>query len=80
MACHLRPVAGRREEKPQCRDRAVHRRRPHALLALMHLKQAKIFRLCMIGRAAEEEGEVPNVADIVALRLLPEAADVRKFG
>jgi hypothetical protein len=48
---------------------------PHALLALMHLKQAKIFRLCMIGRAAEEEGEVPNVADIVALRLLPEAAD-----
>src|SRR6516164_3770278 len=75
LACHLRPVAGRREEKPQGRDRAVHRRRLHTLLALTHLIQTQIFRLCLIRRAAEEEREIPDVADIVALRLLSEAAD-----
>ena len=58
MACHLRPVAGLREEKPQGRDRAVHRRRLHALLTLMHLIEAQIFRLRLIRRAAEEECEV----------------------
>src|SRR6266853_393616 len=62
-------------EKPQCRDRAVHRWRLHALLTLMHLIKAQIFTLRLIRRAAEEECEVPNVADIVALRLLSEAAD-----
>ena len=56
---------------PQGRDRAVHRRRLHALLTLMHLIEAQIFRLRLIWRAAEEEGEVFDVAEIVALRLFP---------
>jgi hypothetical protein len=58
MARHLRPVASRREEKPQCRDRAVHRWRLHALLTLMYLIKAQIFTLRLIRRAAEEECEV----------------------
>jgi hypothetical protein len=36
----------------------------------------RIFRLRLIRRAAEEECEVPDVAEIVALRLLPRAADI----
>jgi hypothetical protein len=41
----------------------------------MHLIEAQIFRLRLIRRAAEEECEVFDVAEIVALRLFTKAAD-----
>ena len=75
MPGHLRPVTRRREKEPQRRRRAVHGRRLHALLALVQLEPAQILRLGCIRRTAEEDCEVLNVADVIALRLLAEAAD-----
>ena len=75
MTGHLRPVARRREKEPQRRHRTVHRRRLHALLALTNLERAQVLALGRVRRAAEERREVLNVADVVTLRLLAEAAD-----
>src|SRR5262245_2268392 len=43
MTGHLRPIAGRREEEPQCSYRTVHGRRLHALLALVELELAQVL-------------------------------------
>jgi len=75
MTGHLRSIAGRREKEPQRRHRTVHGRRLHALLALVELECAQILALSGVGRATEEDCEVLNVTDVVALRLLAEAAD-----
>ena len=75
MTGHLGPAARRREKEPQRRHCAVHRRWLYALLALADLEGAQILALGHVRRAAEEDCEVPNVADVIALRLLAEAAD-----
>ena len=75
MARHVRSIAGRREKEPQRRHRTVHGRRLHALLALTNLERTQILPLGRVRRAAEEDCEVLNVTDVVALRLLAEAAD-----
>ena len=46
---------------------------------LVQLEAAKILRRRGVRRAAEEGGEVPDVADVVVLRLLAEAADRHVF-
>src|SRR5258706_7059574 len=69
------PIAGRREKEPQRRHRTVHGRRLHALLALTNLEHTQILPLGRVRRAAEEDCEVLDVADVTALRLLAEAAD-----
>ena len=74
MARHLRSIARRREKEPQRRYRAVHRRRLYALLALADLERAQILAPGHVRRAAEEDCEVLDVADVIALRLLAEAA------
>src|SRR5262249_27818549 len=68
-------IAGRREKEPQRRHRTVHGRRLDALLALTNLERTQILALGRIWRAAEEYCEILNVTDVVALRLLAEAAD-----
>jgi hypothetical protein len=74
MARHVRSIAGRREKEPQRRHRTVHGRRLHALLALTNLERTQILPFGRVRRAAEEDCEVLNVTDVVALRLLAEAA------
>ena len=73
-AGQIRPVERHGEEEAQRRDRAVDARRLHAALRLVQLEAAQIFRRRRVGRAADEGRECPHVADIVAARLLVEAA------
>ena len=47
----------------------------NALLALTNLERTQSLPVGRVRRAAEEYCEILNVADIVALRLLAEAAD-----
>ena len=70
------PVERVREEQPQRRDDAVHRRHGNASLALIDLEAAQILRRGRVGRAPQKRGEAPHVADVVALRLTREAAHV----
>jgi hypothetical protein len=78
-AAQIRPLQGDAEEEPQCRHRAVHRRRPHPALGLVQLEAAKVLRRRRVRRPAEEDGERPDVADIIGLRLLDELADGHVF-
>ena len=63
------------EKKAQSRDLGVHLRRLRALLDLMHLEPAQIFRRRRVRRAAEKDGEGLDVLDVIVLCLLAEAAD-----
>jgi hypothetical protein len=70
------PVERVREEEPQRRDDAVHRRHGNAGLALLDLEAAQILRRGRVGRAPHKRGEAPHVADVVALGLAREPAHV----
>ena len=70
------PVERVREEEPQRRDDAVHRRHGNASLALLDLEAAQILRRGRVGRAPQKRGEAPHVADVVALGLGREPAHV----
>jgi len=70
------PVERVREEEPQRRDDAVHRRHGNAGLALLDLEAAQILRRGRIGRAPHKRGEAPHVADVVPLGLGREPAHV----
>jgi len=61
-------------EETQGRDRTVDARRLHAGLRLVQLETAQILRRRRVGRPADEGCERPHVANVVAARLLGEAA------
>jgi hypothetical protein len=56
-----------REEEPQRRDDAVHRRHRNAGLALLDLEAAQILLRGRVGRATQKRGEAPHVTEVVAL-------------
>ena len=70
------PVERVREEEPQRRDDAVHRRHGNAGLALLDLEAAQILRHGRVRRAPQKRGEAPDVADVVALGLEREPAHI----
>jgi hypothetical protein len=76
LARQAGPIDGLREEEPQCRHDAVHRRRRHAGLALFNLELAYIIDRRCIGRAPQERGEASDVTDVVALGLARKPAHV----
>ena len=78
-ACQIRPVKRHREEEAQRRDRAVDARRLHAALCLAQLEEAQLFRRRGVGRPADESRECPHLADIIAPRVLLEAAHAHVF-
>jgi hypothetical protein len=71
------PVERVREEEPQRRDNAVHRRHGNAGVALLDLEAAQILRRGCVGRAPDKRGEAPHVAYVVALGLALEPAHIR---
>ena len=78
-ACQIRPVKRHREEKAQRRDRAVDARRLQAALRLVQLEEAQLFRRRGVGRPADEGRKCPHLADIIAARVLLEAAHAHVF-
>jgi len=68
------PIERHGEEETQRRDRTVDARRLHAGLRLVQLETAQILRRRRVGRPADEGCERPHVANVVAARLLGEAA------
>jgi hypothetical protein len=76
LARKVWPIDRVREEEPQRRYNAVHGRHRDADLALLDLEAAQILRRGRGGRASHECGEPPNVADVVALRLVRKPAHV----
>jgi hypothetical protein len=75
----IRPVERYREKEAQGRDRAVDARRPQAALRLVQLEEAEVFRRRRVGRPADEGREGPHVADIIAARVVLEAAHAHVF-
>jgi len=75
----IRPVECHREEEAQRRDRAVDSRRLHAALRLVQLEEAQLLRRRGIGRTADEDRKGAHVADIIAPRVLLEAAHAHVF-
>jgi hypothetical protein len=69
LAREVRPVERVGEEEAQRRDDAVHRRHWNAGLALFDLEPAQVIRRRRVRRSAQERGEAPHVADVVALGL-----------
>ncbi len=76
LARQIRPVERLREEEPQRRHDGVHGRRRHAQITLLDLEATHLFRRHRVGRAPEKRREPPDVADIVALRLVSETAHI----
>ena len=68
------PVERVGEEEAQRRDDAVHGRHGNAGLALLDLEAAQVLRRGRLGRAPQEGGEAPDIADVVALGLAREPA------
>lgn len=64
------------EEEPQRRHDTVHRRHRDALALLPYLEAAQIIHGRGIGRPREKAGKSSDVAQIVALSLVPEVAQV----
>jgi len=67
------------KKKRSAEDRTVDARRLHAALRLVQLEAAQILRRRRIGRAADEGRERPHLANVVAVRLLGEAAHHHVF-
>src|SRR3546814_18186578 len=63
-----------REQEPQRRDDAVHRRRRYARLVLLELELPDILGGRGMGRAPQPGREPPDVAQIVTLRLARQPA------
>ena len=78
-ARQIGPVERHGEEEAQRRDRAVDARRLHAGLRLVQLETAKIFGRRRVGRAADEGRERLHATDVVAARVLGEAAHGHVF-
>ena len=74
LAREIRPIERVREEEPQRRHDAVNRRHRNAGLELLDLEAPQVVRRGRAGRATQEGGEPPDVADVVALRLSREPA------
>ena len=70
----VRPVEGDGEEEAQRRHGSVDGGRLDASLGLMDLEAADVLGRRAVGRAFEEGGEASDAADVVALGLLPQAA------
>lgn len=64
------------EEEPQRRHDTVHRRHRDALALLPYLEAAQIIHGRGIGRPSEKTGNSCDIAQIVALGLVPEVAQV----
>ncbi|EXL05053.1 hypothetical protein BG46_20660 [Brucella anthropi] len=64
------------EEEPQRRHVTVHRRHRDALALLPYLEAAQIIHGRGIGGAPEKAGKSSDIAQIVALGLVPEVAQV----
>jgi len=74
LAGEFRPVEGGGEEEAKCCHGAVHRRRVHAPLGLMHLEPADILGRRRIRRPAQECSEAGDDANVVAAGLLGKPA------
>jgi hypothetical protein len=75
----IRPVERHGEEEAQRRNRAVDGGRLHAALDLMDLEAADVLGRRRIRRPLEEGGEAPDEADVIALRLFPQATPGHVF-
>jgi len=74
LAGKLRPVEGDGEEEAKCGHGAVHRRRVHASLGLMHLEPADILGRRRVGRPAQDRSKAGDDADVAAPGLLGKPA------
>lgn len=63
-------------EEAQRRHNAVHGRHGNAVTLLPDLEPAQVIRCRRVRRSAKEACEPPDIADVVALRLLAEPAHV----
>ncbi len=79
LARQIRPVDRVGEEKPQRRHDAVHGRHRNASFALLDLEPMQVFGCGRVGRATEIGRETSYIADVVALRLHGEMAQVHVF-
>ena len=75
----MRPVERHGKEEAQRRDQAVDRGRLYPDLALLHLIPANILGLRRIGRPPEERCEAAHTANIIVLRMRPQAAHRHVF-
>jgi hypothetical protein len=78
-ARQVRPVERHREKEAQGRDCAIDARRLQTAPRLVQLKKAQLFRRRRVGRPADEGREGAHVADIIAPRILLEAAHAHVF-
>jgi hypothetical protein len=79
LAGKVGAVEGMREEEPQRRDDAVHRWRGKARVALLDLEPAHVVGGRGVGRASQEGGKAPDVANVVALGGAREPPHVHVF-
>ena len=75
----VRPVERHGEEEAQRRHRAVDGRRLHAALGLMNLEAADVLGRRRVWGTTEEDREAADDAEIIALRLLAQAAHGHVF-
>ncbi len=74
LARQVRAVDRVGEEEAQRRHNAVHGRHGNAVILLPDLEPAQVIRCRRVRRSAKEACEPPDIADVVALRLLAEPA------
>src|SRR5215469_5842992 len=67
------------KRKRRGRDRAIDARRLHTALRLVQLEEPQLLRRCRVGRPADEGRKGAHVADIIAPRVLLEAAHAHVF-
>jgi hypothetical protein len=73
-AYEVRSIGRLREEEPQRRHYAIHRRHRHAEVALLDLETSYLLCGRGVGRASQKRCKARDITDVVALCLAAEPA------